>query len=337
MAASGPSYLDFEQPIHEIEQKIEELETFADSTQLDLGDQIAQLRLLRDDLRRDIQSRLTPWQRVQIARHPGRPVAADYLEGAFTDFVELHGDRTFGDDGAIATGFAKLGERRVLVVAHRKGKTTKDRIACNFGSAHPEGYRKAILKMQLAEKYGLPVITLIDTPGAFPGVGAEERGQAFIIARNLLEMAKLTVPVICTVIGEGGSGGALGIGIGDRMLMLQNAYYSVISPEGCSSILWKTAEKASEAAAILKLTAKDLKRFRIVDEIVPEPVGGAHTDPATAVDTVREALIRTLDELEALETEQRLEMRYAKLRSIGVFLEDGVLEARRVEVGSTAD
>ena len=318
-AAPGVGGLEFEMPILEIERKIEELEAFAESTQLDLRHQITQLRQQSEYLRRDMATRLTSWQRVLLARHPLRPVTSDYIRHSFSDFVELHGDRSWGDDHALVTGFARIDGIRVMLVGHRKGKATKDRIDCNFGSAHPEGYRKALQKMKLAEKYGLPVVTLIDTPGAFPGVGAEQRGQAFIIARNLLEMARLRVPVVCVVIGEGGSGGALGIGVGDCTLMLENAYYSVISPEGCSSILWKTPDQACQAAEVLKLTARDLSRFGIVDEIVKEPGGGAHCDVVQATEFLKQAVVSNLRDLMAMSVEHRMEKRYQRLRAIGVF------------------
>ena len=327
MADAGKTELEFEGPIHELRRKIEELESFAESTEIDLSGQIDQLRMRCRDLQREVVERLTPWERIQLARHPNRPVFQDYLNAIFDEPLELHGDQAWGDDRAIFTGFAKLCGRSVMVIGHRKGKNTKERIACNFGSAQPEGYRKALLKMRLAEKYRIPVVTLIDTPGAYPGVGAEERGQAHAIARNILEMSRLRTPVVCVVIGEGGSGGALGIGVGDRVLMLENAYYSVISPEGCSSILWKSAEHASRAAAILKLTAKDLLGFRIVDEIVPEPLGGAHQNLGEACRNLQDRLVRHLGEITELPMEQLLEERYQKVRRIGVYVEQGQLIA----------
>ena len=313
--------LDFEQPIYELEAKIEELETFAETTDMDLSGQIGQMRLRSDELKREIFAELSAWERVRVARHPNRPVFQDYFSALFEDDLELHGDGLSGDDGAIYTGFGTIGGHRALVVGHRKGKTTRERIACNFGSAHPEGYRKALRKMQLAVKFGLPIVTFIDTPGAFPGVEAERRGQAFAIARNLLEMARLATPIVCLVIGEGGSGGALGIGIGDRSLMLENAYYSVISPEGCATILWKNAEEAFRAAEILKLTAKDLLGFGVVDEVVSEPSGGAHSNHAEIFRAVGEAIGRQLDELCALSKDELFERRYARHRRLGVFLE----------------
>jgi len=323
MASSDPKNggLDFEAPIAELERKIEELESFAETTEMDLGGQIEQLRARSRELKREVFANLSAWQRIQIARHPNRPVFTDYHGALFDDTIELHGDLAFGDDKAIYTGFGTIEGRRVLVVGQRKGKNTKDRIAYNFGCAHPEGYRKALKKMQLAEKFKIPVVTFIDTPGAYPGVGAEERGQAHAIARNILEMSRLGVPIVCVVIGEGGSGGALGIGVGDRILMLEHSYYSVISPEGCSSILWKTAEHADKAAEALRLTAKDLLGFGVIDEIVAEPLGGAHRSAAEALKTVKESIVAALKSLDGKPTAQLLEERYAKVRRIGIFLE----------------
>lgn len=314
--------LEFEGPILELQRKIEELESFAESTDMDLQGQIKELRARCAELQKEVVANLTPWERVQLARHPQRPVFSDYLAQVFEDPMELHGDRAFGDDYAIYTGFATFHGRSVLVIGHRKGKNTKERIRCNFGSAQPEGYRKALLKMQLAEKFRMPIVTLIDTPGAYPGVGAEERGQAQAIAKNILEMSRLKVPIVCVVIGEGGSGGALGIGVGDRMLMLENSYYSVISPEGCSSILWKSGEHASKAAEILKLTAKDLESFEIVDEVIREPLGGAHQSVGESCRNLDDAVHRHLEALVKLSTEDLMEQRYAKLRKIGRFREE---------------
>jgi acetyl-CoA carboxylase carboxyl transferase subunit alpha len=332
MASSDPKNggLDFEAPIAELERKIEELESFAETTEMDLGGQIEQLRARCRELKREVFANLSAWQRIQIARHANRPVFTDYHTALFDDAIELHGDLAFGDDKAIYTGLGTIEGRRVMVVGQRKGKNTKDRIAYNFGCAHPEGYRKALKKMQLAEKFKLPVVTFIDTPGAYPGVGAEERGQAHAIARNILEMSRLRVPVVCIVIGEGGSGGALGIGVGDRILMLEHSYYSVISPEGCSSILWKTADHADKAAEALRLTAKDLIGFGVIDEIVQEPLGGAHRNVPEAIKTVKESIVNALKALEGKKTEQLLDERYAKVRRIGVFLEKP--ESAAVEV-----
>jgi acetyl-CoA carboxylase carboxyl transferase subunit alpha len=315
--------LDFEGPILELQKKIEELESFAESTEMDLRGQIEQLRRRWRELQREVISKLSPWQRVQLARHPNRPVFSDYLNTIVEEPIELHGDQAFADDQAMWTGFAKFRGRSVVLVGLRKGKNTKDRIACNFGCAHPEGYRKALRVMKLAEKYRLPIITLIDTPGAYPGVAAEERGQAHAIAKNIFEMSRLATPTVCVVIGEGGSGGALGIGVGDRVLMLENSYYSVISPEGCSSILWKTADQAARAASILKLTATDLFGFGVVDAIVPEPLGGAHQAPAEACRLVSDAIHEHLQEIVRLPTDELLARRYEKVRRLGVFLEEG--------------
>ena len=313
--------LDFEAPLVELETKIEELKTFQQTADVDLSGQIDKLATRLTEQRKAIFANLTPWQKIQLARHPKRPLTSDYVQMLFDDFVELHGDRSFRDDPAILTGLARLDGRRVLVVGQRKGKDTAEKISCHFGSPHPEGYRKAMAKMHLAEKFGLPIISFINTPGAYPGIGAEERGQAFVIAENLLRMAALRVPVVCVVIGEGGSGGALGIGVGNRILMLEHAYYSVISPEGCAAILWKSAEYKERAAEILKLTAKDLLGFGIIDEIVPEPLGGAHRAPLVIAQTIRERLIENLDQLAGLSERELVEDRYAKFRRMGIFEE----------------
>jgi acetyl-CoA carboxylase carboxyl transferase subunit alpha len=313
--------LDFEQPILELEARRRALEQVAPRT----PEQEEELRQLRRELAektQQIYANLTPWQIVQVARHKDRPYTADYLALAFEEFVELHGDRRFGDDRAILTGFARLERYKVLVVGHQKGRTYKERTACYFGCAHPEGYRKAILKMKLAEKFGLPVICLIDTPGAYPGIGAEERGQSQAIAENMYEMSRLRTPIICVVIGEGGSGGALGIGVGDRIAMLQYAYYSVISPEGCAGILWKSHEYAERAATALKFTSQDLLRLGIVDQVIEEPLGGAHRDHHQMAMRVKQYLLRTLRELVELPLETLLAQRYEKFRRMGVFLED---------------
>ncbi len=313
--------LDFEAPILELEAKIEELRSFSLSTNVDLSDQIAQLSERCNEKKRAIFSKLTPWQKVQTARHPNRPLTSDYLHLLFEDFLELHGDRAFRDDPSIICGLGVMEGRRFLIVGHRKGKDTAEKLACNFGCPHPEGYRKALLKMKLAEKFQLPVLTFINTPGAYPGIGAEERGQAFVIAQNLMEMATLKVPIIGVVIGEGGSGGALGIGVGDRILMLEHAYYSVISPEGCSAILWKTADFKERAAETLKLTAEDLKRFGVIDEIIPEPLGGAHRDHALAAANVKEVVLRHLKEIEPLSPGERRRARYQKFKAMGIYRE----------------
>jgi len=320
--------LDFEAPIVELEARISELRAFSQSSDIDLSGQIEELVRKCEEKKRAIYSHLTPWQRVLIARHPQRPLVSDYIKWIVTDFLELHGDQSFRDDPAIVTGLGRIGERRVMIVGNRKGRTTPEKIECNFGCAHPEGYRKAMRKMRLAEKFGLPVISFINTPGAYPGIGAEERGQAFVIARNLYEMASLRVPVVSVVIGEGGSGGALGIGLADRVLMLENSYYSVISPEGCAAILWKDAAHAPRAAEILRLTGQDLLGFGIVDEVIPEPLGGAHRDHGQTSASVEEALLRHLDEVAELSPAERIERRHRKYRSIGRFTEGAAVPER---------
>src|SRR5688572_5864104 len=322
--------LDFETPIIELEAKIEELRNFSMTTQVDLSDQIEKLIERCNEKKKAIFSKLTPWQRVLTARHPRRPLTSDYVQFMVDDFVEIYGDRSFRDDPSILTGFGKIGGHRVLVVGHRKGKDTAEKLACYFGCSHPEGYRKALLKMKLAEKFDVPIVTLINTPGAYPGVGAEERGQAFVIAKNLMEMARLRVPVVCVVIGEGGSGGALGIGVGNRILMLEHSYYSVISPEGCAAILWKSSDFREKAADILKLTAEDLRGFGIVDEIVPEPLGGAHREPLRAAGALKEAFVRNLRDLSKMRGEELVEDRYAKLKRMGVYREQVVPELAHV-------
>jgi acetyl-CoA carboxylase carboxyl transferase subunit alpha len=312
--AEPRSYLPFEKPIADLERKIEELRALTD---VSLNGELTPLEGKRDRLLVDIYSRLTPWEKVLVARASTRPQFRDYVTGMCDDWLELHGDRLFGEDPAISTGFARIGPHRVLLVGHRKGRDTKEKLACNFGCAHPEGYRKALQKMRLAARYGLPIVTLINTPGAYPGVGAEERGQAWAIAENILEMSMLPVPVVCVVIGEGGSGGALGIGVGDRVLMLEHSYYSVISPEGCAAILWKDGGRAAEAAQALRLTSDDLLRLGVVDEVVAEPLGGAHRDARATVQAVKDRVLFHLEELLALPPEVRTERRYARLRALG--------------------
>ncbi|MBI2901323.1 MAG: acetyl-CoA carboxylase carboxyltransferase subunit alpha [Planctomycetes bacterium] len=315
------SYLDFEKPIHELEKRIEELESFSRKSGVSVSEEIARLREESARRRKEIFSNLTPWQRVQLARHPERPEASDYISMICEGFVELHGDRAFGDDRAIVTGLCRIGGIRTMLVAEKKGKTTKERMSCNFGSPHPEGYRKALDKMKLAEKFHLPVVTLVNTPGAYPGVGAEERGQAHVIAKNLLEMSKLRTPIVSIVIGEGGSGGALAICLADRLLMMENSYFSVISPEGCAAILWHDASKAPLAADLLRITPADLYQIGIMDEIVPEPVGGAHRNAKETADGVRLTLVRVLEELTSVPIDRLVEKRYDKYRRIGVFVE----------------
>ncbi len=306
----------FERPIEEIEAQIAELESLSLSTRLDISGEIEALKARLRETIHKTYSDLSAWERVNVARHPRRPVAADYIQEILDDFVELHGDRTFGDDRAIVTGLATMEDWRFLLVAHRKGRTTKERMECNFGCAHPEGYRKALRKMRLAEKLRLPVVSLINTPGAYPGIGAEERGQALAIAENILAMMTLEVPIVVAVIGEGGSGGALGIGVGDRVLMLEHAYYSVISPEGCAAILWKDGERSPEAAEALKLTSKDLMELGVIDEIIREPLGGAHRAPSVAMNEVRRVLLRHLRELSQVPVEELLVRRRRKYRRI---------------------
>jgi acetyl-CoA carboxylase carboxyl transferase subunit alpha len=312
-------FLDFEQPIAELEAKIDELRFVGDDSEVNIGEEIGRLKSKSEALTRSIFSDLSAWQIAQLARHPMRPYTLDYLPLVFDDFQELHGDRMYADDHAIVGGLARLEGRSVMVIGHQKGRDTKERVRRNYGMPKPEGYRKAQRLMQLAEKFSLPVITLIDTPGAYPGVGAEERGQSEAIARSLFLMAELETPIVSVVIGEGGSGGALAIGVGDRLLMLQYAVYSVISPEGCASILWKSAEKAREAAEAMRITAKSLHQYKLIDEIVPEPLGGAHRDPQAAAETLKNALIRHLDDLEAGDIGQTLEQRRRRLASFGEF------------------
>lgn len=326
--------LDFEKPIIELQNKLDELRKHpeAHSMNVSFEDEISQIQKKLEDTRRQIYSHLTPWQRIQLARHPKRPYTLDYLNATFTDFRELHGDRLFAEDRAVVGGFARLGDHRVVVIGTQKGRDTKENILRNFGSAHPEGYRKALRLMRLADKFGLPVITLIDTAGAYPGVGAEERHIAEAIAVNLREMTLLEVPIIATVIGEGGSGGALGIGVADRVLIMENAYYSVISPEGCAAILWKDRAAAAKAAEALKITAKDLLQQKLVDEIVPEPLGGAHTNPATAAAALKESLLKHLGELLAMSGPDRLKQRYEKFRAHGHFQEKSLAPAGKPAV-----
>jgi acetyl-CoA carboxylase carboxyl transferase subunit alpha len=315
--------LDFEKPIIELQRKLDELRKHPEKHAMGVNfeDEIKQMEKKVEETRRNIYTNLTAWQRVQLARHPKRPFSLDYLATTFKDFTELHGDRIFMDDRAVVGGFAKLGERRVMVIGTQKGRDTKENIKRNFGSAHPEGYRKALRLMRMADKFRLPIITLIDTAGAYPGIGAEERHIAEAIAVNLREMMLLEVPLIAVVIGEGGSGGALGIGVTDRVLIMENAYYSVISPEGCAAILWKDRTAAAKAAEALKITSKDLLKLGLVDEIIPEPLGGAHNDPAKISETLRKHLQKHLKELESLSTSDRLRERYAKYRNHGHFQE----------------
>jgi acetyl-CoA carboxylase carboxyl transferase subunit alpha len=315
------NFLDFEQPIAELEAKIEELRYVGDDAEINISEEIARLEAKSKSLTESIFSSLKPWQVAQMARHPLRPYTQDYIDLLFTDFEELHGDRAFADDPAIVGGVARLGGRPVMVIGHQKGRDTKEKVLRNFGMPRPEGYRKALRLMEMAERFKLPIVTFIDTPGAYPGVGAEERGQSEAIARNLFVMSKLKTPIICTVIGEGGSGGALAIGVGDRVMMLQYSTYSVISPEGCASILWKSAEKAPEAAEALGITSERLKELGLIDRIIEEPLGGAHRDRDALAANVREALLESLDALEAMPIDKLLEQRYQRLMSFGNFRE----------------
>ena len=312
-----PEPLDFEKPIAELENELHQMREKAQSGNMELNEEISALEGKLGELREEIYDNLTPWQRVQIARHTARPFMLDYLTEAFDDFCELHGDGLVGDDQAMPGGFAMLEGRRCVVIGHQKGRNTKENLQRNFGSAHPEGYRKALRLMKMAEKFKIPVISMIDTPGAFPGIGAEERNIAEAIARNLREMMDLKTPIVTVVLGEGGSGGALGIGVADRVLMLENSYYSVISPEGCAAILWKHRKHAPEAAEAMRLTAEDLAAMRLVDEVIPEPVGGAHRDVRGVSRSLKEVLIRNIDALAELSEQELLDERYEKFRVAG--------------------
>ncbi len=316
---SGIGFLEFEKSLARIRNDIEQLELEQRETGRDLAEDIEQQQQRFHATLKNLYASLTPWELVQVARHPKRPLTPDYLSLVFRDVCELHGDRLYGDDPAIITAFARVGDHKVLVVGHNKGRDLKERIRCNFGCAHPEGYRKALAKMRLAEKFGLPVVCLIDTQGAYPGIGAEERGIASAIAVNLFEMSRLKTPVIGAVIGEGGSGGALGIGVGDRMAMFEHSFYSVISPEGCAAILWKTGERARHAAEALKLTARELERLKLIDQIIEEPVGGAHRDPGGAAANLEKYICESLRDLKRLKIETVLRRRYERIRTLGSF------------------
>jgi len=315
--------LDFEKPIVELQNKLAELKKHPETHSLGISfeDEIRMIEKKIEDTRRQIFTNLSAWQRVQLARHPKRPFTLDYFNTTFTDFSELHGDRLYAEDRAIVGGFARLGDHRLMVIGTQKGRDTKENIKRNFGSAHPEGYRKALRLVKMANKFGLPIVALIDTAGAYPGIGAEERHIAEAIAVNLREMMLLEVPIIAVVIGEGGSGGALGIGVADRVLILENAYYSVISPEGCAAILWKDRSASAKAAQALRITAKDLHELKLVDAVVPEPLGGAHTDPAQTGENLKANLLQHLEELLALSSSERLRLRYEKYRAFGHFQE----------------
>lgn len=315
------SGLDFEKPILELERKIEELKKFTTSEKINLQSEIKKLEDKLEKVKREVFNNLSPWQRVQISRHPKRPYTLDYVRAIMSDFIELHGDRSFSDDRAIVCGLAKLNNFKIMIIGHQKGRDIKENLKRNFGSAHPEGYRKAIRVMKLAEKFDVPIFCFIDTPGAYPGIGAEERGQAEAIAYNLHEMTQIAVPIIIIVIGEGGSGGALGIGVGDRICVMENAYYSVISPEGCAAILWRDRTQAPEAAKVLKITADELLELGIIDEVIKEPLGGAHRNPEQAMKNVKASMIKNLKEVSALDKDEIIKARYEKFRKIGIFNE----------------
>jgi acetyl-CoA carboxylase carboxyl transferase subunit alpha len=311
--------LDFEKPIAELEQKLDELRGHSRDNNVNLDPEVRRMEVKIEEMKKQVYLNLNAWQRVQIARHTARPYTLDYLQLSFSDFVELHGDRRFADDPSMPGGLATIGSHKCAVVGHQKGRDTKENIKRNFGCANPEGYRKAMRLMRMAEKFGLPFVSLIDTPGAYPGIGAEERHIAESIAVNIRDMMTLRTPTVAVVIGEGGSGGALGIGVSDRVLMLENAYYSVISPEGCAAILWKHRKHAPEAAEALKLTARDLQEFKLVDDVIPEPLGGAHQNQDAAIANLRKAVVRHLDELARIPMEKLLEERYQKFRRVGFF------------------
>ena len=330
--------LDFEKPIAELQAKLEELKKHPETHALDISvqEEVALIEKKLEETKRQIFLNLSAWDRIKIARHPKRPFALNYLEATFSDFNELHGDRLFAEDRAVVGGFACLGPHKVMVIGTQKGRDTKENILRNFGSAHPEGYRKALRLMKMADKFRLPIITLVDTAGAYPGIGAEERHIAEAIAVNLREMMLLEVPIIAAVIGEGGSGGALGIGVADRVLILENAYYSVISPEGCAAILWKDRSAAAKAAEALKITARHLRDLGLVDEIVPEPLGGAHTDPDATALTLKNSLLMHLEQLLALAVPERLKLRYAKFRNFGHFNESPAPTLKNGDSGPTS-
>ncbi len=328
---AGNNCLEFEKPIYELEKKIQELMQMGEEEKIDFSREINQLKQKCTQLKKEIYGHLSSWQRVQMARHPQRLYTRDYIKELMTNFVELHGDRLFSDDRAIVGGLARFEGQSVVVVGHQKGRTTQENLERNFGMPHPEGYRKGLRLMRLAEKFSFPVISFVDTPGAYPGIGAEERGQGEAIASNLKAMALLRVPFIVLIIGEGGSGGALAISVGDRLVMLENAIYSVISPEGCASILWRNAEKAGEAAETLKLTAHDLKELKVVDEVIPEPLGGVHRDPPFVIERLRKSIRKALKELSSLPVDKLLERRYQKFRKMGAFLEPGEKKQKRVQ------
>ena len=321
-------HLGFEKPLVRIENEIAALESEQQASDRDMAADIKQLRIRLTKMTKRMYSHLTAWETVQVARHPARPLVTDYISRCFRDFCELHGDRYYGDDQAMMTGFGRIGPYKVMLVGHNKGKDTEERIACNFGCAHPEGYRKSLRMMKLAEKYGLPVVCLIDTQGAFPGIGSEERGISRAIAVNLMEMSRLRTQVVCVVIGEGGSGGALGIGVGDCVAMFEHSFYSVISPEGCAAILWRTGEERERAAESLKLSAKELKKLSLIDQVLPEPLGGAHRDPAATAQTLETYLVDSLRELRRFKIDTVLRKRYERIRNLGSFFESTATKAK---------
>lgn len=310
--------LDFEKPIVELERKIQELRHFISDKKIDLSSEVKRLEDKLEHLKKDTYTNLSSWQKVQLARHPQRPYTLDYINMLMADFIEIHGDRLFSDDKAIVAGFARFNKKKIIVIGHQKGRDTKENLKRNFGCAHPEGYRKALRVMRLAEDFGLPVVILIDTPGAYPGIGAEERGQSQAIATNLRDMASVATPIISIVIGEGGSGGALGVGVADKVYVLENSYYSVISPEGCAAILWKDGSKAPEAAKVLKLTGEDLINLKVIDGIIPEPLGGAHRNPEKIAESLREVLEKELNSLSGIKKDELLKLRYKKFRNMGI-------------------
>jgi acetyl-CoA carboxylase carboxyl transferase subunit alpha len=312
-------YLDFEQPVLELEKRVQDLKAFSAGSEVKLSKEIATLEEKIEKLRAKIYKNLTPWQKVQVARHPMRPGAKFYIDKLVSNFVEMHGDRLYGDDASIIGGIGQIEGQSVVIIGQQKGRTTKENIKRNFGMPHPEGYRKALRLMKMADNFGKPIVTLINTPGAYPGIGAEERGQAEAIARNIMEMFSLKVPVISVIIGEGGSGGALAMAVGDKILMLEHSVYSVISPEGCASILWKDAAKREEAAKVLKLTAEDLLKFGIIDEIIPEPIGCAHSDSNAVITIVKDYILRALEDLKKLSPEELPSLRRLKFSKMGVY------------------
>ena len=316
------TWLDFEKPILDIERKIEDLKGLASEENPEAAEELKRLERKAERLRREVYAKLTRWQRVKLARHPRRPYTLDYLKFIAPNFMELHGDRRFGDDPAIVGGLAVVDDLPIVIIGHQKGRDTKENIYRNFGMAHPEGYRKALRLMRLAANYGCPIVTLVDTPGAYPGLGAEERGQSEALARNILEMAHLAVPIVTVVIGEGGSGGALAIAVGDVVMMMENSIYSVITPEGCAAILWKDSSKAEQAAEALKLTAPDILEIKVIDEMIPEPLGGAHRDPEEAARRVKDAVLRHVRGLIGLPAQELLDRRLEKYLKMGVYLEE---------------